>query len=74
MERMKTVNYKTIERHAKKIEKENIKKFNTSLSWVSILNRVTILCIHHGSNYVDVYDNWKDELNELKYENESQII
>ena len=60
---MKTISYKTIERFAKKIEKENLAKNGTSLSYNSMLNDVRILCVHNDSNVVDVEDNWKYNLN-----------
>ena len=60
---MKTINYKSIERYAKKIEKENLAKNGKSLSWVSMLNHVPLLCVHNGTNTVDVKDNWKSYLN-----------
>lgn len=60
---MESINYKSIERYAKKIERENLKNNGTSLSWVSMLRSVNVICVHHGSNLVDVDGDYKEQLN-----------
>lgn len=61
-----TLNYNRLVRYAKRIEKGNLKKNGTSLTWGSMLNDVNILVAHHGSHKVEVEANWEDKLNKHK--------
>ena len=55
-----TINYKSIDRRARKVERQNLKTHGQSLSFVSISSQVRVLHIRHGSEMVDVYNDWKE--------------
>lgn len=60
---MKTIeiNYRTIERYARKIEKQNLENYQRSLAWGSMLNHIRVLCVHNESDMVEVNEDWKNQ-------------
>ena len=55
-----TVPYKAIERLYRRIEKANLKKHGTSLSFGSM--KTEIVCIHNDSDTVEVPANWRETI------------
>lgn len=66
MEESIYINNNTIERYAKKIERENLREKGTSLSWSGIARSVKLLEVQADSDLVLVSKNWKESINKHK--------
>lgn len=59
------INYETVKRYARKIEKQNLSKGFSSLCWVSMLNHIKLEYSCFDSNNVGLKADWKKQFDQF---------